>query len=80
MTNGKWKGLEPEYVLLGGILKQAIRDSKQAMVPALAGASTTNNASSTFNISVNVNGGADRSTGQQVGHGILEVLRSRGLA
>ncbi len=30
MANGKWKGLEPEYVLLGGILKQAIRDSKQA--------------------------------------------------
>jgi hypothetical protein len=30
MANGKWKGLEPEYVLLGGIVKQAIRDSEQA--------------------------------------------------
>ncbi len=29
MTNGTWKGLEPEYALLGGILKQAIRDSRQ---------------------------------------------------
>jgi hypothetical protein len=25
----KWAGLEPELVLLGGILKQAIKDSKQ---------------------------------------------------
>ncbi len=25
----KWAGLDPEFVLLGGILKQAIRDSRQ---------------------------------------------------
>jgi hypothetical protein len=30
VADGKWKGLEPEYVLLGGIVKQAIRDSEQA--------------------------------------------------
>jgi hypothetical protein len=29
MANGKWAGLEPELVLLGGILKQAIKDSRQ---------------------------------------------------
>jgi hypothetical protein len=29
VTNGTWKGLEPEEALLGGILKQAIRDSRQ---------------------------------------------------
>jgi GNAT superfamily N-acetyltransferase len=29
VTNGIWKGLAPEYALLGGILKQAIRDSRQ---------------------------------------------------
>ncbi len=25
----KWEGFEPEYALLGGIVKQAIRDSRQ---------------------------------------------------
>jgi hypothetical protein len=29
VTNGTWKGLDPEEALLGGILKQAIRDSRQ---------------------------------------------------
>jgi GNAT superfamily N-acetyltransferase len=29
VANGKWKGLEPEYALLGGIVRQAVRDSKQ---------------------------------------------------
>jgi hypothetical protein len=35
VTNGTWKGLDPEYALLGGILKQAIRDSRQSRNPAL---------------------------------------------
>ncbi len=30
MANGTWGSLDPEFALLGGILKQAIRDSKQA--------------------------------------------------
>jgi hypothetical protein len=29
VANGKWKGLEPEYVLLGCIVRQAMWDAKQ---------------------------------------------------
>ncbi len=35
MANGKWKGLEPEFALLGATLKQAVRDARQSRNPAL---------------------------------------------
>jgi len=32
----KWGDLEPEYVLLGGVLRQACRDALQTAKPALS--------------------------------------------